>query len=122
MAEFVKFEVPNALARQQLELLEKVRRKGKVKIGVNEVTKAVERGVAKLVLIAQDVSPAELVMHLPLICDEKNVPYSYVPNRKELGEKVGVEVPTATIAVVEEGDAKKELEEIAKKLVELKKK
>ncbi len=121
MAEFVKFEVPDKLIEDQLSFLEKVKKKGKVRIGVNEVTKAVERGTAKIVLIAMDVDPAEIVMHLPLICGEKNVPFSYVKTKKDLGDKVGIGVGTAAIAVVEEGEAKKELQEISKKLAELKK-
>jgi len=121
MAEFVKFEVPEQLMNSQLELLEKVNKKGKIKIGVNEVTKAIERGVAKLVLIAKDVDPVEIVMHLPIICEEKNIPYTYVATKKVLGEKTGIEVGTAAAAILEEGEAKKELEEIVKKLSELKK-
>ena len=121
MAEYVKFEVPEKLAEEQLAFVEKARKKGKVRVGINEVTKAVERGSAKLVLIAKDVEPAEIVMHLPLICGEKGVPFSYVKTRKELGEGAGIGVATAAIAVTDEGEAKKELQEIIRKLAELKK-
>jgi len=119
MADLVKFEVSEKLMEEQLALVEKAKAKGKVKIGVNEVTKAVERGVAKLVLIAKDVDPIEIVMHLPLICKEKNVPCSVVKTRKQLGEKTGIAVSTAAIAVIDEGEAKKELQELVKKLAGL---
>ena len=119
MAGLVKFEVPEKLMVEQLDLVEKAKGKGKIRIGVNEVTKAVERGVAKLVLIAQDVSPPEVVMHLPLLCKEKNIPCSVVKTKKQLGEKAGISVNTAAVAIVDEGEAKKELQEIAKKLSEL---
>ena len=119
MVELVNFEVPEKLMQDQLALVEKVKKKGKVRIGVNEVTQAVERGVAKLVLIAQDTSPVEIVMHLPLLCKEKNIPCSVVKTKKVLGEKAGIAVNTAPIAIVDEGEAKKELQEIAKKLAEL---
>jgi len=121
MAGLVQFEVPDKLQAEQLALVEKVSKKGKLRIGVNEVTKAVERGVAKLVLIAEDVSPPEIVMHLPLLCKEKNLAFSYVKTKEELGKKAGIAVGTATIAIVDEGDLKKELAEIAKKLAELRK-
>ena len=121
MAEYVQFEVPESLEKDQLSFLEKIKKAGKIRIGVNETTKAVERGKAKLVLIAKDVEPAEIVMHLPLICKEKEVPFSYVQTKKSLGERAGIGVGTAAIAVVEEGEAKKELQEITKKLAELKK-
>lgn len=119
MANLVKFEVSDKLMQDQLELVEKAKKKGKIRVGVNEVTKAVERGVAKLVLIAEDVSPVEIVMHLPLLCKDKNIPCSTVKTKKSLGEKSGIAVSTAAIAILDEGEAKKELQEISKKLTEL---
>ena len=121
MAGLVQFEVPEKLQEQQLELIEKAAKKGKVRIGVNEVTKAAERGTAKLVLVAQDVSPKEIVMHLPLICKEKSIPFSYVQTKEALGKRAGIAVGTSAIAVTDEGEAKKELAEITKKLAELSK-
>ena len=116
-----KFSVPEKLVQQQLSLIEKVKKKGKIRVGVNEVTKAIERGEAKLVLIAEDVSPVEVVMHIPLVCDEKKIPYSFVKAKKDLGEKAGIGVGTAAIAIVDDGDSKKELAEIAKAVSELRK-
>ena len=121
MAAFVKFEVPEKLMQSQLAFVEKISKNGKVKIGVNEVTKTIERGASKLVIIAEDVEPAEIVMHLPLLCKEKKTPFTYVKTKKELGSKVGIEVGTAAVSVTDEGEAKKELQEITKKLIELSK-
>jgi len=121
MAEYIKFSVGKELKEKQFELIEKVTKTGKIRIGVNETTKAVERGKAKIIFIAEDVSPQELVMHLPLLCEEKKIPYSFISTKKELGEKAGIAVGTASIALVEEGNAKKELEEVIKKVSELKK-
>ena len=119
MAEIVKLQVPKELKDKQLSILEKVKKSGKIRIGVNEVTKAVERGTAKLVVIAEDVSPPEIVMHLPVLCKEKNIPFTYVDTRKELGEKTGVTVSAAAIALIDEGEAKKDLVDLVKKLKEL---
>ena len=121
MAEFVKFSMPEELRARQAGLLEKVKKSGKVRIGANEATKAAERGVAKLIVIAEDVSPPEIVMHLPLICKEKNIPFSYVSTKKGLGQYVGIEVGTAAIAVLDEGETKKEFADFAKKLQEISK-
>ena len=115
------FEVPEKVLQQQNAVLEKAKKGGKIRIGINEATKAVERGTAKLVVLAKDTNPQEIIMHLPLICREKNIAYSFCQTKKELGEKSGIEVGTAAIAVVEEGDAKKELSELQKKLLELSK-
>ena len=113
------FEVSKELQEKQLMLLEKLKKGGKIKVGVNEATKMVERGTAKLVIIAKDVQPLELVMHLPLICRKKNIPYSFVQAKKELGERAGLSVGTSAVAIVDEGESKKELEDIVKKVKEL---
>ncbi|MCD6434339.1 MAG: 50S ribosomal protein L7ae [Candidatus Diapherotrites archaeon] len=115
-------EIPKELVEKQLNLLEQVNKKGgKLRIGVNEVTKAVERGEAKLVIIAKDVDPKEIVMHLPVLCKEKGIPCSFVESKKELGEKAGIAVSASSVAVVDEADAKDELVEIVNALKELQK-
>ncbi len=116
-----KFEISKDLLEKQNSLLEKIAKEGKIKVGINEVTKMLERGVAKFVVIAEDVNPEEIVMHLPLLCEEKKVPFSFMPTKKELGAKAGIEVGTSAIVVIDEGDNKKELETLAKKIAELKK-
>lgn len=121
MASYVKFALPEEIKARQGQILEKVKKSGKIKVGSNEATKAAERGNAKLIVIAEDVSPAEIVMHLPIICKEKNVPYSYAATKKGLGQYVGIEVGTSAIAVLDEGDQKKELADLVKKIQELSK-
>lgn len=118
---YVKFSVPKELVDTVLRTLEVVKNTGKIKRGTNETTKAIERGQAKLVVIAEDVEPEEIVMHLPVLCEEKKVPYTYVPSKLELGRATGIDVAAAAIAVVEEGDAKASIESIIKNVEELKK-
>ena len=117
---YVKFEVPKEVADKALEALEIARDSGKIKKGTNEVTKAVERGSAKLVLIGNDVNPPEIVMHIPMLCEEKKIAYLFVP-RADIGEAVGVHVPTAAGCIVEEGNAKEMLPELIAKVAESKK-
>ena len=73
---YVKFEVPKELAEKALEAVEIARDTGRIRKGTNETTKAVERGQAKLVIIAEDVDPEEIVAHLPPLCEEKEIPYN----------------------------------------------
>jgi large subunit ribosomal protein L7Ae len=88
------------------EAVEVARTTGKIKKGTNEVTKAIERGNAKLVVIAKDINPPEITMHLPLLCREKKIPFVEVPSREELGAAAGIQVATAAIAITEPGEAK----------------
>lgn len=121
MASFVKFEIPKELVDKVLEAVTIAKTTGKIRKGVNETTKAIERGIAKLVVMAQDVTPEEVLMHLPILCEEKQVPYAYVPQKMDLGKASGIDVPTSSIAVVEEGDSKKLIADIAGRLNALKK-
>ncbi|MHA1583941.1 MAG: 50S ribosomal protein L7Ae [Promethearchaeota archaeon] len=100
---YVDIEIPEALQTKTLDLLKKVAEKGKIKRGMNETTKAIERGTAKLIVIAADISPAEIVMHLPVIAKEKKVPYVFVPTRAELGKAASINIPCSALAVVEIG-------------------
>ncbi|MBI5064746.1 50S ribosomal protein L7ae [Candidatus Woesearchaeota archaeon] len=100
-------------SEKALEAVEIARTTGKVRKGSNEVTKMLERGKAKLVVFAKDISPPEIVMHLPLLAKEKNVPCVEVSSKEELGAAAGLTVPTAAVVVVEEGDSKTLIKQLA---------
>jgi large subunit ribosomal protein L7Ae len=119
MPVYVEFDVPADLAEDALEALEVARDTGTVKKGTNETTKAVERGNAELVLIAEDVSPEEIVMHLPELADEKGIPYLFIETQDEVGQAAGLEVGSAAAAIVSAGEAEEQVEDIAAKVEEL---
>jgi len=98
------------------ELIEKARKTGKVEKGTNEVTKAIERGTAKLVVYGGDVDPKEIVQHLPILCKEKNVPCVEADKKEKLGVAVGLNVGCASVVVVDAGDAVGDLEGFVVKL------
>jgi large subunit ribosomal protein L7Ae len=66
-----------------------------------------------------DVDPPEIVAHLPILCDEKKVPYTYVPSKKQLGEAAGIEVAAASVAIIDPGGAKDLVDEIIKQVQEI---
>ncbi|MCS4540802.1 MAG: 50S ribosomal protein L7Ae [Euryarchaeota archaeon] len=118
---YAKYEVPKDLVEKAYEALEVARNTGKVKKGTNETTKSVERGEAKLVVIAEDVDPPEVIAHLPALCDEKNIPYIFVPSKQELGAAAGIEISSAAACIVKPGDAEESIKEIIEKLKDIKK-
>ena len=118
---YVRFEVPKELADKAYEAVEVARDTGKLRKGTNEATKAIERKHAVLVVIAEDVEPAEIVAHLPPLCDEKGVPYVYVPSKRELGAAAGIDVPSSAIAIAEAGEASSTVKDIIERIKELKK-
>jgi large subunit ribosomal protein L7Ae len=102
---YVKFEVPKEIADAAYEALQIAAKTGTVRKGTNETTKAVERAQAKLVVIAEDVDPPEVVAHLPLLCEERKIPYVFVPSKENLGKAVGIDVSAASACIVNEGEA-----------------
>jgi large subunit ribosomal protein L7Ae len=119
---YAKFSVPKEVADAAYEALQIATRTGSVRKGTNETTKAVERAHAKLVVIAEDVDPPEVVAHLPLICDERKIPYVFVPSKQKIGSAVGIDVPAAAACIIEVGEAESLVKEITKRVEEQKKK
>ena len=117
---YVKFEVSKELADAAYEALQIAAKTGAVRKGTNETTKAIERASAKLVVIAEDVEPPEVVAHLPLLCDERKIPYIFVPNKEKIGTAIRIDVPAAAASIVKEGDAAGLVKEIATRLEQLK--
>ncbi|MDC7951429.1 50S ribosomal protein L7Ae [Methanomassiliicoccaceae archaeon COG_1] len=120
MAVYVKFETPKEVSDKAYSLAEVARDSGRVKKGTNEVTKIVERGEAAMVIMAADVEPPEILAHMPALCEEKNVPYVYVPSKEELGKAIGLEKPTASVAIVDVGSGKALCDEISASVNDLK--
>lgn len=88
---------------------------------MNEVTKSIERVQAKLVVMAEDVSPPEILFHIPLLCEEKSIPYAYLSTKKELGNTVRINVSSSAIAIENGGTGNDSaLADVIKKLEEIK--
>lgn len=109
-------EVPKEIVDKAFEALEMAKTSGKLKKGINEVTKVMETGVAKLVLVAKDVTPPEVIMHLDPLGKEKGIPVITVPSKEELGNAAGLQRPTTSVAIVQDGNAKSLIMEIAEKI------
>jgi large subunit ribosomal protein L7Ae len=117
---YVRFETPVELSDKALQLVQIAHETGKIRVGTNEVTKSSERAEAKLVVMAEDVDPAEILVHIPMLCEEKRIPYVYVPKKQRLGASAGLSKSSASVAIVEAGEAKALLEEIAHAIPTLK--
>jgi len=117
---YVKFEVSKEIADAAYEALQIASKTGTVRKGTNETTKAIERAQAKLVVIAEDVDPPEVVAHLPLLCEERKIPYIFVPNKEKIGSAVGIDVPAASVCIVKEGEATGLVKEIVARIEQMK--
>jgi large subunit ribosomal protein L7Ae len=116
MASYVKSETPEEIVSNVIEALSVAKDTGKLRKGINETTKSVEKKSAKLVVMAEDVQPEEIIIHMPALCEEKGIPYTYVPSKKDLGAAVGMGVGTSSIAIEDAGSAAELLSGILKRL------
>ncbi|MBP12435.1 MAG: 50S ribosomal protein L7ae [Euryarchaeota archaeon] len=101
MSVHIAFETPKDIQEQVYELVKAIGKdgRGKIKKGANEVTKAAERGVATMIVMAENVNPGELLAHVPMICKEKGIPFIYVEDQGYLADSAGMTAGTRTAAV-----------------------
>ncbi len=90
-------------------IVEKAKKTGKIEKGTNEVTKAIERGTAKLIVYASDVEPKEIVQHLPALCKEKGIKCQEVDSKQKLGIVAGLPVAASSIAVIDAGEVEADI-------------
>ncbi len=117
---YVKFETPKDLVNAIYEAVRLSKQSGKVRKGTNETTKAIERGISKLVIIAEDVEPPEVVAHLPILCEERSSRYVFVPSKKELGNALGIDVGSAAATIIDAGESQQILDQITNTIENLK--
>ncbi|HEX7033219.1 MAG TPA: 50S ribosomal protein L7Ae [Nitrososphaera sp.] len=117
---YVKMEVSKDLVNAVYEAVRVAKQSGKVRKGTNETTKAIERGISKLVVIAEDVEPPEVVAHLPILCEERNTPYIFVPSKQQLGMSLGIDVGSAAATIIDTGEAQHIVEQVVNSIADLK--
>lgn len=88
-----------------LQMVERAKQSGKIRKGANEATKALERGTAKAVIIANDLTQPEIIAHMPILAKEKGIPCFEVSSKQELGAAAGLGVGTSSIVILELGEA-----------------
>ncbi|XBI70467.1 hypothetical protein VPH35_064944 [Triticum aestivum] len=82
-----------------LDLVQQAANYKQLKKGANEATKTLNRGISEFVVMAADTEPLEILLHLPLLAEDKNVPYVFVPSKQALGRACGVTRPVIACSV-----------------------
>ncbi|EDN07661.1 ribonucleoprotein-associated protein [Histoplasma capsulatum] len=95
-----------AMTQTILDLVQQASHYRQLKKGANEATKTLNRGTSEIVILAADTTPLAILLHLPLLAEDKNVPYVYVPSKMALGRACGVSraVIAASITTNEASD------------------
>lgn len=63
-------------------------------------TKTLNRGISEFIVMAADAEPLEILLHLPLLCEDKNIPYVFVPSKIALGRACGVTRPVISCSII----------------------
>ncbi|KAK2466680.1 hypothetical protein APHAL10511_000938 [Amanita phalloides] len=87
------------LTNSILDLVQQAGTYKQLKKGANEATKTLNRGVAEIIILTADTEPLEILLHLPLLCEEKNVPYVFVPSKAALGRACNVSRPVIAASI-----------------------
>merc|ERR1712100_453163 len=82
-----------------LDLIQQAANYKQLRKGANEATKCLNRGIAEFIVMAADAEPLEILLHLPLLCEDKNVPYVFVRSKQGLGRATGVSRPVIACSV-----------------------
>ncbi|KAK0039174.1 50S ribosomal protein L7Ae [Biomphalaria pfeifferi] len=82
-----------------LKLVQSLSKSSNIRKGINESTKCLNKGTSLFVVIACDAEPPELAAFLPIICEDKGVPFVHVPSKTALGIACGVHRPIVACTV-----------------------
>mmetsp|Transcript_30043 Transcript_30043/g.21797 ORF Transcript_30043/g.21797 Transcript_30043/m.21797 type:complete len:141 (+) Transcript_30043:39-461(+) len=107
------------MQKKLIKLVKKAMKEKKVRRGVKETVKAVRKGAKGVVIIAADISPIDVLSHLPILCEDKNIPYIYVNSRAEVGEACKTKRPTSCVLIAEPTKDMKKLKESYERCEEL---
>lgn len=109
------------LALKILELVQQASNYKQLKKGANEATKTLNRGIAECIVMAADAEPLEILLHLPLLCEDKNVPYVFVKSKMALGRACGVSRPViaASVTVNEGSQLKSDIQNMQRSIEKL---
>jgi H/ACA ribonucleoprotein complex subunit 2 len=104
---FAKPLAPKKLNKKVLKTVKKASKAKHVKRGVKEVVKALRKGEKGLVVIAGDISPPDVISHIPVLCEDSSVPFVFVPSKEDLGSAGATKRPTSVVMIVPGGGKSK---------------
>ncbi|CAN3374245.1 hypothetical protein DIURU_000875 [Diutina rugosa] len=104
---FAQPMAPKKLNKKVLKVVKKASKAKHVKRGVKEVVKGLRKGEKGLVVIAGDISPMDVISHIPVLCEDSAVPYLFIPSKEDLGSAGATKRPTSCVMIVPGGGKSK---------------
>ncbi|KAL8540087.1 hypothetical protein ACS0TY_001611 [Phlomoides rotata] len=88
------------LCKRSLKLVRRAAEHKCLKRGVKEVVKSIRRGNKGICIIAGNISPIDVITHVPILCEESEIPYVYVPSKEDLANAGATKRPTCCVLVL----------------------
>ncbi|XP_064545013.1 H/ACA ribonucleoprotein complex subunit 2-like protein [Drosophila montana] len=108
------------LAKKCYKLIKKaMKHKTYLRNGLKDVQTRLRKGETGICIFAGDVTPVDIMCHLPAVCEEKGIPYAYTPSRADLGAAMGVKRGTVALLVRQNDDYKDLYDEVKEELANL---
>ncbi|GAA5930346.1 hypothetical protein JCM1841_005881 [Sporobolomyces salmonicolor] len=118
LATLCEIAKPLALAKTNKHVLKLVKKASKsrhLKRGVKEVVKSLRKGEKGIVVLAADISPLDILTHIPVLAEESNCPYIWVTSKEALGLASSTKRPTSCVMVAQQGMKRKAAKDGEKK-------
>ncbi|KAM4620461.1 H/ACA ribonucleoprotein complex subunit 2-like protein [Polymixia lowei] len=87
------------LSKKLYKCVKKAAKLKQIRRGVKEVQKFINKGEKGIVVLAGDTLPIDVYCHLPVMCEDKDLPYAYIPSKVDLGSSAGSKRPTCVILI-----------------------
>ncbi|KAM3601888.1 uncharacterized protein V6R79_020523 [Siganus canaliculatus] len=87
------------LCKKLYKCVKKAAKVKNIRRGVKEVQKFINKGEKGIVVLAGDTMPIEVYCHVPVMCEDRNLPYAYIPSKLDLGSSAGSKRPTCVILI-----------------------
>ncbi|XP_069507654.1 H/ACA ribonucleoprotein complex subunit 2 [Ambystoma mexicanum] len=110
---------PRKLCKRVYKLVKKACKQKQIRRGVKEVQKFLNKGEKGILVLAGDTQPIEVYCHLPIMCEDRSIPYVYIPSKLDLGLAAGSKRPTCVILVKAHEDYQEAYDECAEEVAGL---
>lgn len=112
---------PPELSLKIMDLVKQAATEKQLRKGANEATKTLNRGISEFIVLAADAEPLEILLHLPLLCEDKNIPYVFVRSKQALGRACGVTraVIACSVTINEGSQLKQQIQRIQQEIEKL---
>ena len=92
------------LTKRVYKVAKKASKAKSIRRGVKEVVKSLRKGEKGLVVLAGDISPIDVITHIPVYCEDRSIPYVYIPSRQDLGSAIQTKRPTSAVLIKKHAD------------------